>query len=763
MDPEQRRAFGDVADRRFEELVVVQRSNAGVEVDRENQEDREERDGGGYGEASAFNLEELSSGGAAVAGDLVTRGMPDGKELGEEGSGIGDSAVVAAELDGEEDDDAADGANGEDVEKVVDVTVTELSYVANSPIVNADEMDPEQRRAFGDVVDRRFEELVVVQGSDAGVEFDRENQEDREESNGGEYGEASAFDLEELSSGGVVVAGDLATCGVPDGEELGEEGSGIKDSAVVTAELDGEEDDDAADGANGKDVEKVVDVTVTELSYVANGPTEMDPEQRRAFDDVVDRRFEELVVVQRSDAGVEVDRENQEDREERDGGEYGKASAFDLEELSSGGVAVAGDLVTRGMPDGEELGEEGDGIGDSAVVVAELDGEEDDDAADGANGEDVKKEMDPEQRRAFGDVVDRRFEELVVVQRSDAGVEVDRENQEDREESNGGEYGEASAFDLEELSSGGIVVAGDLATRGMLDDEELGEEGSGIGDSAVVAAELDGEEDDDAADGANGEDVEKEMDLEQRRAFGDVVDHRFEELVIVQRSSARVEVDRENQEDREESDGGEYDEASAFDLEELSSVGAAVAGDLATRGVPDGEKLGEEGGGTGDSAVVAAELDGEEDDDATDGANGRDVKKEDREESDGGEYDEASAFDLEELSSVGAAVVGDLATRGVPDGEELGEEGGGTGDLAVVAAELDGEEDDDTADGANGGDVEKVLDVLYQASTSPPPPSPLPSREGIGPRLRPIGSMAEYDDRFFLGFNYYGGFGVYGI
>ncbi|KAL0001361.1 hypothetical protein SO802_015142 [Lithocarpus litseifolius] len=106
---------------------------------------------------------------------------------------------------------------------------------------------------------------------------------------------------------------------------------------------------------------------------------------------------------------------------------------------------------------------------------------------------------------------------------------------------------------------------------------------------------------------------EEEMDPEQKRAFGDVVDRCFEELVVVQRSGAGVEVDRENQEDREESDGVEYGEAFAFDQEELSGVGAAVAGDLATRGVPDGEELGEEGGGTGDPAVVAAELHGEDD------------------------------------------------------------------------------------------------------------------------------------------------------
>ncbi|KAK9984320.1 hypothetical protein SO802_033845 [Lithocarpus litseifolius] len=106
---------------------------------------------------------------------------------------------------------------------------------------------------------------------------------------------------------------------------------------------------------------------------------------------------------------------------------------------------------------------------------------------------------------------------------------------------------------------------------------------------------------------------EEEMDPEQKRAFGDVVDRRFEELVVVQRSDAGVEVDRENQEDQEESDEVEYGEAFAFEQKELSGVGAAVAGDLATRGVPDGEELGEEGGGTGDPAMVTAELDGEDD------------------------------------------------------------------------------------------------------------------------------------------------------
>ena len=53
------------------------------------------------------------------------------------------------------------------------------------------------------------------------------------------------------------------------------------------------------------------------------------------------------------------------------------------------------------------------------------------------------------------------------------------------------------------------------------------------------------------------------------------------------------------------------------------------------------------------------------------------------------------------MSGVGAAVASDLATRGVPDGKELGKEGGEIGDPAVVTTEHDGEEDDDAANGAH--------------------------------------------------------------
>ena len=50
------------------------------------------------------------------------------------------------------------------------------------------------------------------------------------------------------------------TCGVLDSEEFSDESGGVWDSTVVAAELDGEEDDAAADGIDGRDVEKVLDV-----------------------------------------------------------------------------------------------------------------------------------------------------------------------------------------------------------------------------------------------------------------------------------------------------------------------------------------------------------------------------------------------------------------------------------------------------------------------------------------------------------------------
>ena len=50
-------------------------------------------------------------------------------------------------------------------------------------------------------------------------------------------------------------------------------------------------------------------------------------------------------------------------------------------------------------------------------------------------------------------------------------------------------------------------------------------------------------------------------------------------------------------------------------------------------------------------------------------------------------------------------------TCGVLDSEEFSDESGGVWDSTVVAAELDGEEDDAAIDGIDGIYVEKVLDV----------------------------------------------------
>ena len=48
---------------------------------------------------------------------------------------------------------------------------------------------------------------------------------------------------------------------------------------------------------------------------------------------------------------------------------------------------------------------------------------------------------------------------------------------------------------------------------------------------------------------------------------------------------------------------------------------------------------------------------------------------------------------------------------GVLDSKKFGDESGGVWDSTVVAAELDGEDDDAVADGIDGRYVEKVLDV----------------------------------------------------
>ena len=52
-----------------------------------------------------------------------------------------------------------------------------------------------------------------------------------------------------------------------------------------------------------------------------------------------------------------------------------------------------------------------------------------------------------------------------------------------------------------------------------------------------------------------------------------------------------------------------------------------------------------------------------------------------------------------------------FAARGVPHREELRDEGRRAGHAAVVAAKLDKYEEEDAEEGADGGDVEEVLDV----------------------------------------------------
>ena len=65
---------------------------------------------------------------------------------------------------------------------------------------------------------------------------------------------------EELSSISAVVASVLVTCGLLDSKEFGDESGGVWDSTVVAAKLDGEDDDAATDGIDGRYVEKVLDV-----------------------------------------------------------------------------------------------------------------------------------------------------------------------------------------------------------------------------------------------------------------------------------------------------------------------------------------------------------------------------------------------------------------------------------------------------------------------------------------------------------------------
>lgn len=61
-------------------------------------------------------------------------------------------------------------------------------------------------------------------------------------------------------------------------------------------------------------------------------------------------------------------------------------------------------------------------------------------------------------------------------------------------------------------------------------------------------------------------------------------------------------------------------------------------------------------------------------------------------------------------------MAGYFAAGGVPDRQQLGGKGGGSGHALVIAAELDEEEDEEAGHGADGGDVEEVLDVAVPCS-----------------------------------------------
>lgn len=98
---------------------------------------------------------------------------------------------------------------------------------------------------------------------------------------------------------------------------------------------------------------------------------------------------------------------------------------------------------------------------------------------------------------------------------------------------------------------------------------------------------------------------EKEVNPEKRGALLYVRDRGSGEAVVDD-GGASGEVEREEDGDSEHSEREEEGAAAALDEKELRGVSAAVAGDFAAGGVPDGEELGGEGGGPRYAAVVAA-------------------------------------------------------------------------------------------------------------------------------------------------------------
>lgn len=131
-----------------------------------------------------------------------------------------------------------------------------------------EEVEPEERGRLGDVRDGRGGELV----DDGGVprkEVERECHRYGRDGDGGEDEERGALEEEELRGVGAAVERDLRRGGVVDGEELGGERGGPRDAAVVEAELDEEEQQDAGGGPHGGDVDEVLDAAVPRLRLPA--------------------------------------------------------------------------------------------------------------------------------------------------------------------------------------------------------------------------------------------------------------------------------------------------------------------------------------------------------------------------------------------------------------------------------------------------------------------------------------------------------------
>lgn len=129
-------------------------------------------------------------------------------------------------------------------------------------------MKPEQRRTFLDMVDGGHGELIIQDGSPS-VEVEREKTDESKNRHREKNGTAPTLNDKKLRSVSAAVAGDFAAGSVPDSEKLGGERGGTRHAAVVAAELDQKEDQEAAQGADRRYVEKVIDVAVPGAVRVA--------------------------------------------------------------------------------------------------------------------------------------------------------------------------------------------------------------------------------------------------------------------------------------------------------------------------------------------------------------------------------------------------------------------------------------------------------------------------------------------------------------